>query len=100
MPWIDGSLFPDRDVPKRLQTLTERVDFISRLCAAWDYGILPDAETIAEVRRPHWRAAVDECRMLTSPVYHLLRQWHGLEKMSYLGPKIPYIAEDPELNSV
>ena len=36
-------------------------------------------DTIArvnEIRRETWREAVDACRLLTSPVYHLLRRWH------------------------
>ena len=95
--WIDASLYPDVEPPERLDTLGERVDFIARLCAAWDFGLLPYPETVAEVRRPEWRAAVDDCRLLTSPTYHLLRAWHGLETLPYLGERLAYIADDPNL---
>ncbi len=95
--WIDGTLYPDDEPPEALETLADRVDFIARLCAAWDYGILPYPETVAEVRRPEWREAVDACRLLTSPTYHLLRSWHGLEPLPYLGARIPYIQDDPNL---
>lgn len=71
--WIDGALYPDVDPPIEIQTLSERVDFVARLCSTWDFGLLPDAETAAEVRRPIWRQAVDACRLLTLPAYHLLR---------------------------
>ena len=81
-PWLDGALYPDVDIPDALETLPERVDFLARLCAAWDFGLLPDAGTITEIRKENWYSAVDACRLLTSPAYHLLRRWHGL----YLSP--------------
>ena len=34
--WLDGALYPDRELPVTLETLAERVDFLARLCAAWD----------------------------------------------------------------
>jgi hypothetical protein len=98
--WLDGALYPDVEVPDRLTTLADRVDFIARLCAAWDFGILPEAATIAEVRRAHWRPAVDACRLLTSPAYHLLRRWHGLPRLPYLGQQIALIRDDPCLQWV
>ncbi|MEA3440338.1 MAG: hypothetical protein U9R58_08650 [Chloroflexota bacterium] len=98
--WIDGALYPDTDVPERLTTEAERVDFVARLCAAWDFGILPNIDTIEEIRRDEWRQAVDECRFLTSPTYQLLRSWHGLEQLPYLGQKIKYINDDPNLSFV
>lgn len=95
--WIDGVLYPDEELPETLETLADRVDFIARLCAAWDFGILPYPETVAEIRRPEWREAVDACRLLTSPTYHLLRVWHGLGSLPYLGARIPHIQNDPNL---
>jgi hypothetical protein len=97
---IDGSLYPDQDPPDRLETLSDKVDFLARLCSAWDFGILPDLSTVDEVRRPEWRQAVDECRLLTSPVYHMLREWHGLEKLPYLGDTLAYIRDDPNLQFI
>lgn len=70
---------------------------LARLCAAWDFGRLPSPETVAEVRRSDWRKAVDACRLLTSPVYHLLRRWHNLPPLPYLGAQLPYIRDDPNL---
>jgi len=77
-PWLDGALYPDTVIPDALETNPERVDFLARLCAAWDIGFLPNADTIAEIRRADWAPAVEACRLLTSPAYHLLRRWHGL----------------------
>jgi hypothetical protein len=98
--WLDGTLYPDTEPPESLNTLAERVDFLARLCAAWDFGLLPTSQTVAEVRRSEWREAVDACRLLTSPAYHLLRQWHGLPRLPYLGSPIPHIRDDPNLEFV
>ena len=95
--WIDGALYPDTEVPAELDTLADRVDFLARLCAAWDFGLLPDAETVTEIRGPGWQEAVDACRLLTSPTYHLLRKWHDLPPLPYLGQELAYIRADPNL---
>ena len=101
MPWqIDGALYPDIEPPSELRTLADRVDFLARLCSAWDFGLLPDAAVVEEIRQPGWREAVDACRLLTSPVYHLLRSWHGLPALPYLGQQLAYIRDDPNLEYV
>jgi hypothetical protein len=82
---IDGSLHPDQPPPAALASLAERVDFLSRLCSAWDFGILPDGETLREIRRRTSRKEVNECRLLTSPTYHLVRKWHRLPPVAFLG---------------
>jgi hypothetical protein len=100
LSWIDGSLYPDRAVPATIDSLAERVEFIVRLCGAWDFGVLPDRGTITEIRRSDWREAVDAARLLTSPSYHLVRLWHGLPSQLYLGQQLAYIRDDPSLNFV
>ena len=94
---IDGTLYPDIEPPTELNSLAEQVDFLARLCAAWDFGLLPDAETVIGIRQPEWRPAADACRLLTSPAYHLLRRWHGLPPLPYLGQELAYIRDDPNL---
>ncbi|MDP6779084.1 MAG: hypothetical protein QGI83_20180 [Candidatus Latescibacteria bacterium] len=98
--WIDGALYPDVEPPETVETRCERIDFLARLCAAWDFGLLPDREAVAEIRRPAWRDAVDDCQLLTSPTYHLVRKWHGLSQLPYLGQRLAYIADDPSLEHV
>lgn len=98
--WIDGALYPETDVPSELRTLADRVDFVARLCAAWDFGLLPDAQVVAEIRGPDWRGAVDACRLLTSPTYHLVRSWHNLPILPYLGRQLAYIRDDPNLHHI
>jgi hypothetical protein len=100
LPWLDASLYPDTDVPDNFDDLSNRVDFIARLCAAWDFGLLPNAVTVEEIRKENWRQAVDSCRLLTSPAYHLLRRWHGLPRLEYLGQQIAMIRDDPCLAQV
>ena len=95
--WIDGALYPDTETPVTLTTLADRVDFMARLCSAWGFGLLPHAETVTEIRKPEWREAVDQCRLLTSPAYHLVRSWHNLPELPYLGQRLAYIDDDPNL---
>lgn len=95
--WFDATLYPDIDPPDELLTLADKVDFLARLCAAWDFGVVPYVATIQEIRHPGWKEAVDACQLLTSHTYHLLRRWHGLPDAPYLGQKLAYIRDDPNL---
>ncbi len=98
MPFqIDGTLYPDTESPIELDNIADQIDFLARLCSAWDFGVLPDRETVSEIRRPEWREAVDACRLLTSPAYHLVRNWHKLSILPYLGQQLAYIRDDPSL---
>ena len=97
---IDGSLYPDEPPPSVLQSLAQRVDYLARLCSARDFGILPDGVTLREIRRRRWRKVVDRCRLVTSPTYHLLRKWHRLPPLAYLGSIPAFIKEDPNLEFV
>ena len=98
--WIDGALYPDTDVPESLELLPDKVDFLARLCGAWDFGILPYEETIEEIKRPEWREAVNACQMLTSIAYQILRDWHQLPPVPYIGREFDYINEDPFLEHI
>ena len=98
--WIDGSLYPDREPPDNLDDLIDKVDFISRLCSAWDFGILPFPETLKHILRPEWKKAIDETQMLTSCAYHLLREMHGLPPLPYIGQGFPEIMNDAYLSRV
>ncbi|MFN8387506.1 MAG: hypothetical protein U0X92_13960 [Anaerolineales bacterium] len=62
-----------------------------------DFGVLPRQSTVDEIRNADWKSAVDACRLLTSPAYHLLRRWHNLPRLAYLGGQIAIIRDDPWL---
>ena len=94
MPFeIDGALYPDRERPAELSSLAERVDYLCRLCSAWDFGRLPELGQVEEIRRTEWREAVAEARLLTSCAYHLVRSWHGLPSLPYLGDRRAEISQ-------
>jgi len=99
-PWIDATLYPDVDPPEEIVDLADQVDFIARLCAAWDFGVVPYAETVDVIRHSTWRESIDACRLLTSHTYHLLRRWHQLPELPYLGQKLAYIRDDPNLQYI
>ena len=63
--WLDSALYPDVEPPDRLEGLAEQVDFLARLCAAWDFGRLPSTHTVTEIRRDQWREAVDTCGLMS-----------------------------------
>ena len=94
---IDRALYPDIETPDSLDTLADKVNFLARHCGAWDFGILPYEETVDEIRRPEWREAVDACQMLTSVAYQILRDWHDLPPVPYIGREFDYFNEDPFL---
>lgn len=98
--WIDGALYPEMEPPEALETLADRVDFLTRLCGPWDFGILPYEETVNEVKRSEWRKAVDACQMLTSVAYQILRDWHDLPPVPYIGKEFDCINEDPFLEHI
>ena len=98
--WIDGSLYPEMDVPESLDNLNDKIDFIARLCSAWDFGLLPWPVTLAHILKPDWKQAVDETHLLTSCAYHLLRDLHQLSPLPYIGPSFPEILSDPCLENV
>lgn len=100
MNWIDGSLYPEIDVPDNLGTKELKIDFIARLCGAWDFGLLPDPSTLRQVLSPEWKEAINETYQLTSCAYHLLRELHGLEPLSYLGVPFPEILNDECLHMI
>ncbi len=98
--WIDGSLYPDQPVPTSLDSLADRGDFIVRLCAAWDFGVMPRPSTLRVILHPDWRDAVDEAQLLTSCAWHVLRDLHDLPRARYLGPRFPHIENDAWLAQV
>ena len=75
MNGIDGSLYPDVPVPDRFNCDGERADYVLRACAAWDYGIPPERETVALLRT--WRDVFDAFPLPRSRSYHAFRAFFG-----------------------
>ena len=75
---LDGSVYPDLDhPPNSLNDEAERADYLLRICAAWDYGIVPVEDTIALMK--NWAPSFfDRHRLVHSPAYHALRWCLGL----------------------
>ena len=79
--WLDEILYPDLEIPETKASISDRIEFLSRLCVLWDSGLLPSNKTISEIRKDDWTSTVAACQLLTSPAYHLVRQWHGLPQL-------------------
>lgn len=74
--YIDHSVYPDLEVPPdRFHDDAERADYIHRICAAWDFGIVPEVETFDLLG--DWRQVFDRCPLPHSPAYHAFRAWFG-----------------------
>lgn len=98
--WLDEIHFPDIKKPTKNAPISLRVDFLSKLCVLRDNGLLPESDTITEIRKDEWKQAVEATRLLTSPAYHILRRWHSLPSLPYLGQSIALIRDDPCLRFV
>ena len=92
--WLDEIHFPDIKKPTKNDPISLRVELRSKLCVLWDNGLLPESDMITEIRKDEWKQAVEATRLLTSPAYHLLRRWHSLPSLPYLGQSIALIRDD------
>lgn len=83
-PYIDHSVYPDletADLPVALVTDEERADYILRICAAWDFDIFPEQETLDVLQS--FREAFDKYPLSHSPAYHTCRflfGWPSVER--------------------
>ena len=63
---IDGSLYPDKQQPVP-RAFPEKVDYLARLCSAWDFGVpAGNEETLRENRRAEWRGTGFSPRLPTT----------------------------------
>ena len=72
--YIDRSLYPDEPAPASLDTLEDRADYVARVCGAWDFGIVPEPETITLFEG--WRDVFDAFPVPSSIAYHTFRAWY------------------------
>jgi len=85
--YIDHSVYPDVEVlPERLTTPSEKANYVHRICAAWDFGLVPERETFDLFRT--WLDVFDRYPLPYSPAYHAFRAWFGwsaVERAKILG---------------
>ena len=72
---IDRTVYPDIEHGDSFEDDLDRADYVQRVCAASDFGVPPDAETVALFRS--WRQIFDLFPLPESPTYHALREYYG-----------------------
>lgn len=78
--YIDHSVYPDVSAPPdELKTPAEMADYVHRICAAWDFGIVPERETFELFEG--WRSIFDRYALPLSPAYHTFRTLFGWPKI-------------------
>lgn len=83
---IDYSVYPDVDeLPTDFSSLEAQADYLTRVCGAWDFGMIPTPETFELFAT--WRVAFDTFPLTTSAAYAAFRSWYGW----------PPILDDPTL---
>lgn len=79
---IDHSVYPDLDdPPDDLPDDFAKADYIHRICAAWDFGVMPDAETFKLFAG--WKDIFDRFPVDTSIAYHTFRSEFGWEEFPW-----------------
>lgn len=78
MTFIDASLYPDEPAPDPNRSLNdfEKAEHIHRVCAAWDFGLPPEEETLHTVTA--WKETLDRFPLPASPAWHTFRFLAGL----------------------
>jgi hypothetical protein len=78
---LDHSVYPDLDQPpiesNDLATIEDRADYVQRVCAQWDYGIVPEPATFQLLEQ--WREVFDRFQLSHSAAYHTMRFRFGWE---------------------
>ncbi len=73
---LDGSVYPDlEEPPHELQTDEEKADYLARICAAWDFGIVPDRDVFTLFAG--WRTIFDQFPVPDSPAFNAFCQYFG-----------------------
>ena len=72
---LDHSLYPDGPSPDTLATDSRKADYLHRVVAAFDHGIVPDPSTLELLSQ--WEGLFDRFPLPSSPAYHALRSLFG-----------------------
>jgi hypothetical protein len=78
MIYLDASLYPDEPPPDPAAPLSdfEKAEHIHRVCGAWDFGLLPERETLRTIAQ--WQPVLERFPLPASLAYHTLRFLSGL----------------------
>jgi hypothetical protein len=70
--YIDESLYPDEPAPiGRPLTDFEKAEHIHRVCAAWEFDILPEDDTLRTIAG--WKDILDRFPLANHLAYHAIR---------------------------
>lgn len=73
---LDTSLYPDLATPPSdLLDDEGKADYVARVCAAWDFGIFPEPQTLALLAG--WQRIFERFVLQESPAYHVLCDLFG-----------------------
>lgn len=90
---LDHSVYPDLEVPPAdLKTPEEKADYVQRICAQWDYGIIPEPETFILFAR--WKEIFDRFPLRHSAAYHAFRFLLGWEPVTGRALRASYEIDD------
>jgi hypothetical protein len=105
---LDTTVYPDLDrPPTQLRTRRQRADYVQRICSAWDFGIVPDQETVNLFAT--WQGIFDRYPLETSLAYHAFRARFGWPPVAMAILETPWehadrlagrMTTDPCLNAV
>ena len=84
MTALDASLYPDEAPPPTLACELDAADYLQRVCGAFDFGIVPNADVLATLRE--LRAVFEAYPLPASPAYHALRELFGWPPVAGLPP--------------
>jgi hypothetical protein len=74
--FLDYSVYPDLEqLPDTLDSPEQKADYLARVCGAWDFGIVPTAETFALFQ--DWETIFEQFPRLSSPAYAAFRASFG-----------------------
>ncbi len=84
---IDAGVYPERVPPEALATLEEKADYLHRICAAFDHGVVPEEATLRLLSG--WQEVFDRFPLPGLPSYHALRSYFGWQQTA----RWPYFME-------
>ncbi len=90
---IDARLYTERKPPTDLNDESVAVDYMMRVCSAYDFQIPPSKEVTETLR--HMRFIFDRYPLSSSIGYHALRRKFGWPELPFVGP-IPNPAGDQD----